>query len=217
MSLCWEIQTTIFLKFQSGTTTKRNLSRCVCTKVDPLQNANGKSKVDHHCIRHIERWFERKIDPVLCKGDLDQRSRTHERTSRIPQNLDDGVIDEDLQFTQCALRYVPQAQKTIKLNNMIMERSAKFWKTHTRNPEQIPLLGYPRVPTLFVQSRSVKSMCLMQSVWELHTFEYGLKESPNAVLHHFTQACKPTSATGHAGLAGTNLFDTTRECMTEAH
>ena len=110
-------------------------------EVDPLQNANGKSKVDHHCIRHIERWFERKIDPVLCKGDLDQRSRTHKRTSRIPQNLNDGVIDEDFHLTQCALRYVPQ--KTIQLNSMIMERSAKFWKTHTRNPEQIPLLGYP--------------------------------------------------------------------------
>ena len=45
-------------------------------------------------------------------------------------------------------------------------------------------------------------------------FKYGLKESSNAVLHHFTQACKPSSAIGHVGLPGSNLFGTTVECTT---
>ena len=37
----------------------------------------------------------------------------------------------------------------------------------------------------------------MPSVWELHTFEFGLKESPNAVLHLSVHVYKPSSATGH--------------------
>ena len=47
-------------------------------------------------------------------------------------------------------------------------------------------------------------------------FKYRLRESPNAILHHSTQACKPSSAIGHVGLDGPNLFDTTKECTTEA-
>ena len=54
----------------------------------------------------------------------------------------------------------------------------------------------------------------MPSVRELHLFKYGLKESPNA---YSTQAFKPTSATGHVGLADPNLFDITKECTTEAY
>ena len=93
-------------------------------EVDPLQDANGNNKVITIAdIRHIQRWFERKVDPILCKGDIDffsncpatakhQLPRTHERTFGIPQNLDDleanefadvvGVIAEDLHLTLCA-------------------------------------------------------------------------------------------------------------------
>ena len=42
-----------------------------------------------------------------------------------------------------------------------------------------------------------------------------VEESPDAVLHHSIQACKPSSAIGHVGLAGPNLFDTTKERTTE--
>ena len=73
--------------------------------------------------RHSQRWFERKVDPTLRKGDLDffsdcpatpkhQRPRTHEHTPGIPKNLDDleanefayvvGAIAEDFHLTQCA-------------------------------------------------------------------------------------------------------------------
>ena len=93
-------------------------------EVDPLRNANGKNKVITIAdTRYIQRWFERKVDPMLCKGDLyffsnclatakHQRPRTHERTPGIPPNLDDlevndfadvlGTIAEDLHLTRCA-------------------------------------------------------------------------------------------------------------------
>ena len=93
-------------------------------EVDPLRNANGKNKVITIAdTRYIQRWFERKVDPILCKGDLyffsncpatakHQRPRTHERTPAIPPNLDDlevndfadvlGTIAEDLHLTRCA-------------------------------------------------------------------------------------------------------------------
>ena len=71
----------------------------------------------------IQRRFERKVDPMLFKGDLDffsscpatpkyQRPRTHELSTGIPQNMDDSeeneftdvvcVIAEDLHLTHCA-------------------------------------------------------------------------------------------------------------------
>ena len=93
-------------------------------EVDPLRNAGGNNEVITVTdFRHIQRRFDRKVDPMLCKGDLDffsncpaapkyQRPRTHERTPSIPKNLDDseanefadvvGVIAEDFLLTQCA-------------------------------------------------------------------------------------------------------------------
>ena len=93
-------------------------------EVDPLRNANGNNEVITIAEkRHIQRQVEHKVDPMLCRGDLDffcnrpatpkyQRPRTHERTLDIPQNLDDlevnefadvvRTIAEDLHLTQCA-------------------------------------------------------------------------------------------------------------------
>ena len=42
----------------------------------------------------------------------------------------------------------------------------------------------------------------MLSVWELHTYQYGLRESSAAILHHSIHVYKPSCATGHVGLAG---------------
>ena len=72
--------------------------------------------------RHFQRLSERKIDPMLCKGDLaffcncpttleHSRLWAHERTLGIPRNVDDleriefadvlGAINEDQHLTRC--------------------------------------------------------------------------------------------------------------------
>ena len=129
-------------------------------------------------IRHIQRRVEREVDPMLCKGDLDffsscpatptyQRPRTHERTTGIPQNLDDpeaneftdvvGAIAEDFQLTQCAQvcstgTEDDQAEQhdygTISevLGDPHTERGRDAPEEADREadpPEQIPLPGYP--------------------------------------------------------------------------
>ena len=181
------------------------------------------------------------------------RPRTHERTTGIPQILDDleanefadvvDVIAEDPHLTQCA-----QVWSTCKEDDQAeqhdhgtidevpgdpyMERGEDTPEEADREVdllEQILLLGQPESrPCTFnhevgidvfeiMDSVSTRSSTLDAVCMELHTFEYGLKESPNAVLHHSIQVRKRMSATGHIGLAGPDLFDTTEECTTEAY
>ena len=113
-----------------------------------------------------------------------------------------------------------------------MERSAKFWETHTRNeeemlrkeadpPEQIPFLGYPESRPYscnhevgmdvfeIIDSVSKRFLTLDAVCVGVACVRVWVERESDAVLHHPTQACKPTSATGHVGLAGPNLFDTT--------
>ena len=80
----------LFISIQ-GDDKKKSVEMCL-HEVDPLHNANGNNKVFTIAdIRHIQRWFERKVDPMLCKGDHDffsnclatakhHRPGTHERT-----------------------------------------------------------------------------------------------------------------------------------------
>ena len=148
-------------------------------EVGPLWNASGNNEVISVAdVRHIQRRFERKVDPMLCKGDLDffsnclatpkyQRPRTHERTTGIPQNLDDsraneftdvvGVIAEDLHLTQCAQVCSTGTEEdqteqhdhgTISevLGDSHMERGGGAPEEADREAdplEQTPLPGYP--------------------------------------------------------------------------
>ena len=73
--------------------------------------------------RHTQRWSQSEVDPVLCNGDLaffcncpvtleSLRLLAHERTLRIPRNVEDletvefadvvGAIAEDHYLTPCA-------------------------------------------------------------------------------------------------------------------
>ena len=73
--------------------------------------------------RHTQRWSERRVDPMLCNGDLaffcncpatleSWRLWAHERTPSIPRNVEDletvefadvlGAIAEDHHLTRCA-------------------------------------------------------------------------------------------------------------------
>ena len=77
------------------TTTKRNLSIYVLHEIDPLRNPSGNSEnITVADFRHIQIRFQRKVDPMLSKRDIDffssclatpkhQRPRTHERTIGI--------------------------------------------------------------------------------------------------------------------------------------
>ena len=89
-----------------------------------LQNVNANDKVIIIAdTRHTHRWSERKVDPMLCEGDLAffcNRSVTleslrlwaHERTLGTPRNVEDletveladvlGAIAEDQHLTRCA-------------------------------------------------------------------------------------------------------------------
>ena len=92
---------------------------------EPLQNANGINEVITIAdLQHIQRWFERKVDPHVVQKEISISSvivLQHQNTSVLghtnvlpvhPQNLDDpeankfsdvvGVIAEDLLLTQCA-------------------------------------------------------------------------------------------------------------------
>ena len=66
-------------------------------------------------------------------------------------------------------------------------------------------LFYIRVSTLDAVCKGVASV----QVW--------VERESERLFHTSLQACKPTSATGHVGLADPNLFDMTKECTTEAY
>ena len=122
--------------------------------------------------RHIQRRSERRIVPMLCKGDLDflcncsvalehLRRLIHERTPGIPRILDDfktnefadvlGTIAEDLHLTRCTED--DQAEQhdhgtiDVVLGDPDMERGgdALLEKADREAdpPEQIPLLNHP--------------------------------------------------------------------------
>ena len=89
-----------------------------------LQNVNMNDKVAIIAdTRHTQRWSDRKVDPMLCNGDLaffckcpatleSLRLWAHERTLRIPRNVEDletvefadvfGAIAENHHLTRCA-------------------------------------------------------------------------------------------------------------------
>ena len=113
-----------FLFFFNPGRRQREICRDVFARNNPLRNASGNNEeITIADFRHSQRWFECKVDPMMCKGDLHffskcpatpkyQRPRTHERTTGISQNLDDseankfpdvvGVIAEDPLLTRCA-------------------------------------------------------------------------------------------------------------------
>ena len=88
-----------------GDDKEKSVEMCL-HEVDPLQNANGKNEVINVAdIRHRQRRFERRVDPMFRKRNLNffsnrlvtskyQRPRTQERTPGIPQNLDDLEVNE---------------------------------------------------------------------------------------------------------------------------
>ena len=88
------------------------------------QNVNANDKVIIIAdTRHTQRWSDRKVDSMLCKGDLaflcnclvtleNLRFWAHERTPGIPRNVVDletvefadvlGAIAVDQHLTRCA-------------------------------------------------------------------------------------------------------------------
>ena len=111
-----------YIPFQ-GDDTERPVEMC-SLETYTLQNANGNDEVIIIAdTRHIQRRSERKIVPMLCKGDLDffcnclvtpahLRPWTHESTFGISRNLDYletnefadvlGAIAEDQHLARCA-------------------------------------------------------------------------------------------------------------------
>ena len=155
-----------------------------------LQNANGNDEVIIIAgTRHIQRGCERKIAPMLCKGDLDFFSNcpvtpehlrfwTHERPPGFPRNVGDlekiefadvlGTIAQELHLTRCAQvcftgteddQAEQHDHETLDevLGDPDMERGGDAPEEADREadlPEQNTSSRSPRVPTLYVQSRS---------------------------------------------------------------
>ena len=99
MSLLWEIQTTSCFIFLTVDDDRENSVEMCLHEVHPLRNASENDEVITVAdFRHIQRRFERKVDSMLCIGDLDffnnclaapkyQRRQAHECTTGIPQKL----------------------------------------------------------------------------------------------------------------------------------
>ena len=99
-----------------------------------LQNVDMNDKVVIIAdTRHTQRWSERKVDPMLCAGDLafleGLRLWAHERSPGIQRNVEDlksaeladvlGAIVEDRHLTRCAENiqqylFLPTALPTYK-------------------------------------------------------------------------------------------------------
>ena len=140
---------------------------------------------------------------------------------------DVGVIAEDLHLTQCAQECSTgteddQAEQqdygTIDevLGDPHTERGGDAPEEADRDadpPEQIPLLGYPESrPYSFnhevridvfeiIDSVSMRFLTLDAVCMRVAYVRAWVKRD------HSRQACKPTSATGHVGLAGSKMHD----------
>ena len=120
-----------------------------------LQNANANDKVFIIAdTRHNQRWSERKVDPMLCKGDLafffdcpvtleDLRLWAQERTPGIPRNVGDletvefadvlGAIAEDQHLTRCARVCFTGTEEDQAPGTIDEVREIKTW-----NKEEMP-------------------------------------------------------------------------------
>ena len=66
--ICYEtIRMSFSHTFHFRTTTRRDLTKCVHSKKRERERARSSSLLT---TRHTQRWAERKVDPMLCKGDL---------------------------------------------------------------------------------------------------------------------------------------------------
>ena len=143
-----------FFTFQSRTTTKRNLSSLL--EVNPSQDANGNVKVitiaDN--TTHPEKVGTQKLSSCCATvssvtlprhrntcvtGHTSVLLGSHETwMTRRRTNLRTSLVRSPKTSTwHDVLKHVSQVLKTIRLNNMIMERLTKFREIRTWNKEEV--------------------------------------------------------------------------------